>query len=113
AIAPAEHQPEVLLLATSHVRQVHDVRDDAPRHEAVVVVERPVVPWPEAALGVVRERQGRRPRRAGEHAPGGPGNPHERPPFKVTISSTRSSPSGLWVISSIERSPAAANTSRT
>ena len=40
AVAPAQEQPELVLLAVGHVRQVHDPRDDLAGHEPVVVVER-------------------------------------------------------------------------
>ena len=60
AVAPAQGQADVVVLACGHVRQVHDRGDDLARDERVVVVERPLVAGSQPPLDRVRERARRR-----------------------------------------------------
>src|SRR4051794_40345087 len=75
AVAPAQQQSQVALVARGHVRQVHDARHDLPGDERVVVVQRgaPLAP---TALGGIGERHRRGAGGAGAYAANRASHPH-------------------------------------
>ena len=70
---------ELALLARRDGGQVHDARNDLPRYQRVVVVERALVALPQPALDGVGKRQRRGAGGAREHAADRPGKSHARP----------------------------------
>jgi hypothetical protein len=75
-VAPAQHQPEFVVLAGRHVREVHDRGHDLPGDQGVVEIERAENARPQTPFCGVRERHRRRPGGSGKHAPQRPGDRH-------------------------------------
>src|SRR6185437_1228844 len=97
AVAPAQRHPEVPVLPSRHMGQMHDRRHDLPGYERVVVVERAAAAPAHPTLDVIEQGQCGRAGRAGDDAPDGPRRLHS-----ATTRSTRSSPSLRCVISSTD-----------